>query len=386
MKAFSFTRDQIASVAASLAVDELGSRFGRHIDTLTGAGWAADTPIYGDGADLTPVEAEACLRRLYRFFGREDVLSSAPPASTIGDWADGVAAAISRRLTEFTFSAARDDRREHAHRADAVFSDAASAANLLYGRRRLLSLVAPHSLIGFTLSLLTPNLLQAPAIDVRSMPPDELKKFLAFGDALIATPSLWRYVISQEVFAPDNTMAVFFGEPMTAELAAEIRKAGFAAQREIYGSTEHGLIGWRDVPSDPFALFDQWRRVEIDLQRTHPTGETTSIESMDRLIWEGERRFRLGGRRDGAVQIGAVNVFPALIAQKIGEHPEIKLCEISVSSHQTGADRLIATIELNSGAPPSETTARSIDSWCRAKLKPHERPRLYTYAAPDDKK
>ena len=381
MKAFALTRTQIASVSAALAIDELGSKFGRHIDTLTGASWSAETPLFEEGADLSPEEELACRLRVYRFFGREDAAISAKGASAIGDWADGVSAAISSRLSAFSFSAARDDEREYSHRADAIFTDAASAANLLYGRRRLLSLVMPHSLIGFTLSVLTPNLLRAPSVDARNMAPDDLKKFLAFGDALIATPSLWRYIIAQGVFAPDNAMAVFFGEPMTADLASDIRKAGFGAQREIYGSTEHGLIGWRDVPSDPFALFDQWRRQDAGLGRIFPSGETANVTPMDELHWEGDRRFRLGGRRDGAVRIGGVNVFPARIAQKVAEHPEIRRCEISVSKQQTGADRLIATIELNSGAPPSESSARSIDSWCRAKLRPHERPRLYSYAA-----
>ena len=385
MKAFAVARGQIASVAASLAVDELGSRFGRHIDAITAASWSAETRLFDDGADLSPEEARACLYRTCRFFGCEDMASLAKDASSFGEWADGVAAAISHRLSAFSFSAARDDEREYSHRADTIYADAASAANLLYGRRRLLSLVAPHSLIGFTLSVLTPNLLQAPSVDVRSVTPDELKKFLAFGDALIATPSLWRYMIAQGLLAPDNAMAVFFGEPMTAELAAEIRKAGFGAQREIYGSTEHGLIGWRDVPSDPFALLDHWRKCDAGLRRIFPSGETADVTPMDDLLWEGDRRFRLGGRRDGAVQIGGVNVFPRRIALKIAEHPEIRRCDISVSRHETGADRLVATIELNSGLPPSESTARSIDSWCRAKLKPYERPRLYSYAAPAGK-
>ncbi len=381
MKAFILSREQIASVAAALAIDELGSRFGRHIDTQSGAGWSAETSLFDGGADLSAEEAKACALRIYRFFGNEDAADSAPSASLIGDWADGVAATVAQRLTSFCFSAAGDEDRDFSHRADAVFADAASAANLLYGRRRILSLVAPHSLIGFALSILTPNLLQTPALDVRGMAPEELKQFLVFGDALIATPSLWRYMIAQGVFAPDNAMAVFFGEPMTADLASEIRKAGFGAQREIYGSTEHGLIGWRDVPSDPFALFDQWRRQGDCLRRTYPSGETADLTPMDTLAWEGDRRFRLNGRRDGAVQIGAVNVFPVRIAAKIAEHPDVGRCEISVSKHAAGADRLIATIELKNGAAPSESTARSIDSWCRSKLRPHERPRLYSYLA-----
>lgn len=379
MKAFALSRPQIASVVAALAADELGSKFGRHIGTLTGSNWSADTSLFEGGAELSGEEAGACHDRIFRFFGHASAPKLANEASKFGDWAEEVAEIAEQSLTSFSFSAAGEGAREFAHPADAVFADAAAAANLLYGRRRVLSLVSPHSLIGFILSILTPNLLQSPAIDVRGMAPGELAKFLAFGDAVIATPSLWRYLIAQNVFAPDNAMAVFFGEPMTAELAVNIRKAGFGAQREFYGSTENGLIGWRDAPSDPFALFDHLHRSDGGLRRVLPSGMLVEVSPMDLLIFEGERRFRLGGRRDGAVQIGAVNVFPARIAEKIAEHPEVRSCVVGRSQNAAGTGRLVATIELKIAAPPSESTARSIDAWCRSNLRPHERPRLYSF-------
>lgn len=377
MRAFTLSADQVASIAAALAVEELASKFDRHVDTLTASAWSGMTPIGEGGAELSDEEAAACHARLYRFFGCEQPPTAA--GATFGDWGTTVGGAISQRLHNFTFCAAGDQSREFTHSADTIFSDAASVANLLYGRRRLLSLVAPHSLIGFVLSVLTPNLLEAPSIDVRGMAPDELRKFLAFGDALAATPSLLRYIIRQGVFAPDNSMAVYFGEPMTPDLAAEIRKAGFGAQREIYGSTEHGLIGWRDSPGDPFALLDQWKRSGDRLIRTAPSGDQLSVSPMDVMDWDGERRFRLGGRHDGAVQIGAVNVFPARIAAKIAAHPDIESCDVAVTRQSGGAERLVATIRLRSCGAPSESLARSIDGWCRQRLRPHERPRVYNF-------
>jgi acyl-coenzyme A synthetase/AMP-(fatty) acid ligase len=212
------------------------------------------------------------------------------------------------------------------------------------------------------------------------MTPEELKRALAFGDALVATPSLFRYVIAQGIAAPDNTMAVSFGEPMTVDLSAEIRRIGFGAQREIYGSTESGIVGWRDAPSEPFALFDQVRRHGEELRRLLPGGGEAPLPSMDIFLWEGDRRFRLGGRRDGAVQVGAVNVFPAEIAARIAEHPLVANCTVTLSRHAAGADRLVATIRLKTGGQPSETAARAIDSWCRARLRPYERPRVYNFA------
>lgn len=390
MKAFILSRDQIASTAAALIVDELGACFGRHVDTLTGSNWSAETPLFEGGMELSAEEAEACVARVWRFFSGaapvyDEIAAQSPVASVLGDWAAAIESAITRRLTAFSFVAAGDGAREHVHPSDAIFGDAAAAANLLYGRRRLLSLVAPHSLIGFVLSMLTPNLLEAPSVDARRMSPDQLKSILAFGDALIATPSIWRYVIAQDIVAPDNTMAISFGEPMTVELSAMIRKAGFGAQREVYGSTEHGLIGWRDSPSDPFALFDHWRRMGDELLRISPSGDPHAVLPMDILNFEGDRRFRLAGRRDGAAQIGAVNVFPAQIAAKIAQHPDIADCVVAVSRHSDGADRLVATITLARSGPPTERVARSIDGWCRQKLRPHERPRIYNFAEAPEK-
>lgn len=381
MKAFELSTNQVAAVITALVVDVLGSKFRRHIDTLTVSTWTTDTKVGLSGVELSEEESKACLVRIYRFFGAPPPDIVLTGAETLGDWAVAVGEQAGRRLKTFAFSAAGENANVVDHRADAIYADAASAANLLYGRRRIISLVSPHSLIGFTLSILAANLLRAPSVDARGMAPGEFQKFLAFGDAVIATPSLWRYLIAQGVTAPDNSMAVFFGEPMTPEISAAIRKAGFGAQREIYGSTEHGLIGWRDSPSDPFALLENWRRNGDELNRTLPSGESVAASPMDVLLWEGERRFRLGGRRDGAVQIGAVNVFPTKIAEKIAEHPDVRACAVTLFKNDSGVDRLIANIELKTGGQPSETMARSIDAWCRSNLRPHERPRLYAYIA-----
>jgi 4-coumarate--CoA ligase (photoactive yellow protein activation family) len=379
VKAFQLTDAQVTAIVAALAVDELGVRFGRHVDTVTRAIWAADTPLFEAGAELSPAEADACRARVRRFFGvTDDRLALA--GATFGDWGRAVGAAIGARLTQFAFAVSGDDGREIAHAADAIFADAAAAANLLYGRRRIVSLVAPHVVTAFVLTTLTPNLLRVPAVDARALPPEELRKFLAFGDAVVATPSVWRYLIAQRVYAPDNVLAVSFGETLSPEISAEIRKAGFGAQREIYGSTENGVVAWRDEPSDPFALFDQWARSGDRIERILPSGERAARDCVDSLNWEGERRFRLGVRRDGAIQIGAVAVYPARIAEKIAEHPLVDRCAVSVSRHAGGGDRLVATIRLASGGRPSESAARAIDAWCRTKLRPWERPRVYNYA------
>ncbi|MEM8771969.1 MAG: hypothetical protein AAGD92_10010 [Pseudomonadota bacterium] len=361
--------------------DELARRFNRHFDFLTVASWPDDIALGAGGLDLTDDEISACAERSATFFGLDNGRLSSISTPTFLAWANTVAASISEKLEFFSFkSAARgDDNTWRRHRADEIFQDAAAAANVLYGRRRLLSFVAPHSLIGFVLSVLTPNLQGIEGIDVRCTPPEELSATLAYGDVLIATPTLWRYMMRENLKAPDNTMAVSFGEAMAPDLAAAMRKAGFGVLRELYGSTETGLMGWRDAPMEPFNLFDHWRRDGADPVRNAPDGVSRTLPAMDFIEWAGERTFNIAGRRDGAVQVGAVNVKPDDVAQRLRQHPLIEKCAVNANKRGDGVTRLVAHIVLKNAIAPDERTARDIDAWCRTSLRQQERPRIFHF-------
>lgn len=382
MKSFSLTETQIARAIGAAVADELARRFNRHVDFLTIAAWTKDTSLGAGGIALTEPQKTACAHRAARLFGLDPDYLLERQADRIEDWAREIAAASKTLLTSFSFyPAARGDEKPFIHRADEIFQDAAAAANVLYGRRRLVSFVAPHSLLGFELSTLTPNLLNIEGIDARGITPETLSKTLLFGDALVATPTLWRYMMKEKLTAPDNTLAVSFGEPMTSDLAVDMRNSGFGVLRELYGSTETGLIAWRDTPGEAFVLFDHWRREGEGLVRTSPDGAERIVEAMDELDWTGERSFSLSGRRDGAVQVGAVNVFPEAVAKSLRAHPLIRTCAITVSKRSDGASRLVANIVLEGAVLPNERAAREIDAWCRANLRQQERPQIYNFEA-----
>lgn len=381
MKSFSLTQEQIARVIGAAAADELARRFKRHVDFLTVASWTGNVSLGAGGLALSDNERTACAERAAALFGLEADFLLGAPAEKIEDWAKLLAKGVSESLTAFSFKPAARSGEDlsYNHNADEIFQDAAAAANILYGRRRLLSFVAPHSLLGLELSILTPNLLGIESVDARGMTPESLSQNLLFGDVLVATPTLWRYMMQEHLKAPDNTLAVSFGEPMTPDLAVEMRNSGFGVLRELYGSTETGLIAWRDTPGEAFVLFDHWRREGEALFRIPPDKAERSVEPMDGLDWKGERSFMLAGRRDGAVQIGAVNVFPDAVATALSAHPSIESCTVSVGRRGDGASRLVAHIILCSDAPPNERTARSIDAWCRSNLRQQERPQIYNF-------
>jgi 4-coumarate--CoA ligase (photoactive yellow protein activation family) len=227
--------------------------------------------------------------------------------------------------------------------------------------------------------VIAPNLQRVPLLDARTRTPDELSEMLTFGDLVVATPTLWRYLAETLPEVPSNVVAVSFGETLTPDLAQKLRQRGLGALRELYGSTETGVVAWRDSQSEPFVLFDHWDRDGDALIRRRPDGRTARLILMDEVEWEGKRGFRLGPRRDGAVQIGAVNVFPGQIGEIIAEHPGVVGCEVRLSRRPGALDRLIADITVAEGLDPDEEMAWTIDEWCRARLHPAERPRIYRF-------
>ncbi len=381
MNSFIITDEQIARVIGAVLADELSRRFNRHFDFLTIATWSGETKFGHEGLGLDDDERRVCLRRAASFFGLDPAYFDAHSVNTISETAQAISGKVRDRLEYFSFkSAARgDEKAECRHRADEIFQDAAAAANIFYGRRRLLSFVAPHSLLGFELTILTPNLQGIESIDARGMTPDQLSATLAYGDVLVATPTLWRYMMRENLASPDNTMAVSFGEAMAPDLGVDMRKAGFGVLRELYGSTEAGLTGWRDAPTEPFILFDHWRREGDRVVRAAPNGEERPAPAMDFFEWSGERSFVLSGRRDGAVQIGAVNVQPDDVARQLLQHPAINECAVKASRSGDGVMRLMAHIVLKKDRKPDDQTARDIDAWCRTGLRQQERPRIYQF-------
>ena len=381
MKSFTIDEDQVARIAAALCADELARRFGRYVEGLTLSTWTGATPVGEGGAAIEPDQLPACAARAAIFFGQPEDAVAPAPTDTFGDWARVIAENARSELTAFrlhpaTHGGVADTR----HPADDIYQDARGVAGLMQGRRRVVSMVAPGSLLGLVCTVLAPNLQRLAVIDGRRLTPDELADTLAFGDVVVATPTLWRYLADTLPSVPGNVVGMSYGEPLGAGLAERLRGRGIASLREIYGSTETGVVGWRDSPSDPFVLFDHWRRDGASLVRHRANGAEAGVVPMDALAWDGERTFRLGGRRDGAVQIAGVNVFPAKIAEAIEGHEAVAEATVRLSQRPGALDRLIAHLSLVPGRGANQELAWSVDEWCRAHLQPAERPRIYTFS------
>jgi 4-coumarate--CoA ligase (photoactive yellow protein activation family) len=382
VKSFEIARDQIVRVIGALVADELARSYGRYVEGLTQASWRAGTRLGVEGADVTTEQARSCARRAAIFFGQDDEAIALGEDDTFGDWADQVSRLIRAELTSFRFHpATHGGAADTRHGADDIWQDARGVAGLMQGRRRVVTLVSTGNLMGLVCGVLAPNLQRVPVMDARPLTPDELAGALAFGDMVVATPTLWRYLADTLPSVPGNVTGISYGEALTPDLAERIRGRGIGAMRELYGSTETGILAWRDSPSDPFVLFDHWQREEDGtvVTRLKAGGGTAQVLPMDELQWQAPRSFSLGGRRDGAVQIGGINVFPSKIAEVIAAQDAVESASVRLSRRPGALDRLIAHVRLKPGLVSDQDLAWSVDEWCRKRLQPPERPRIYTF-------
>ena len=387
MDRFVLGATQIERAVIAAVADELSNTYKKPLDILTTSQWTADTPLGHGGLDLTTNELEGCARRAAGLFGANVEDLHPQTSDRFSDWRDRLTELTSKQLDHFSFVTVAGDGSLKAchHPADEVFQDAVAAASMLSGRRRFISLVSTHNIFGFELSVLLATLQGSPSIGARAAAPADLQSMLGFGDVLIATPTLWRYLANTLTRIPDNVMGVTFGEPMTSDLVEKLEGIGLGALRELYGATETGLIGWRDAPGDPFRLVDHWKHPPdaegsgSALIRVRPDGKERRVEAMDRLIWHGDRAFRLSGRRDKAIQVGGVNVFPDRIGEIFEMHPLIEECLVRVGRQREGMNRLIAHLVPIRGVEPDDALMRDIDRWCRSHLRAAERPRIYSF-------
>jgi long-chain acyl-CoA synthetase len=271
------------------------------------------------------------------------------------------------------------------HGLDTLRQECAELARLLPGRRRILGAVPAHHIYGFLFTVLLPaHLGGLEVVDVRAAAPAALAGMVRAGDLVVAHPGWWEAVQRVEpAFAP-GIVGVTSAAPCPDPLAAALAAAGLRLL-QVYGSSETAGVGWRDAAGAPYALLPYWRRSDDDavLERELPDGGTGAYPLQDRLVWTGDGLFLPEGRRDDAVQVGGVNVFPAYVAEVLRMHPEVREAAVRPMRADEGA-RLKAYVVPRGVAEAgfdAEAFTRELAAFAAERLRAPERPAAYTFGA-----
>lgn len=277
----------------------------------------------------------------------------------------------------FLSSGSTDQPRLYWHRMALLEQEIAFFAGLLAGRQRILRAVPCHHIYGFLFALMLPAALGVQCLDVRQNLPSAVLRQTRPGDLLVGHPSFFELATRLPLNLAEDVTLITSTAPCPPELWQRLAGTGCARIIEVYGSSETAGVGWRDGPDRPFELLPYWSRdpmTEIGIRRLDDGGQWVAYELPDRILWADERHFQVLGRRDGAVQIGGLNVYPERVAACLREHPEV--AEAAVRPTGSGADlQLKAFVVPAATCRDPEGLPDRLHRWLAGRLLPHERPR-----------
>ena len=181
---------------------------------------------------------------------------------------------------------------------------------------------------------------------------------------------------------PPGLHGVTSAAPCPPEVIEGLLSRGLlTGMTEIYGATEFGAVGLRRRCRGEYDLLPHWRRERFTAETgTEEWGIRraggTAMPLPDIVEWAEERRFCPVRRKDHAVQVGGVNVFPSRVEEALRAHPGVRDCAVRLMRPEEGV-RLKAFV-----APWDETLlqssgrfGRELKIWLAERLEPAATPK-----------
>ncbi|MEW5775076.1 MAG: AMP-binding protein [Thermodesulfobacteriota bacterium] len=342
--------------------------------------WGANLDVALARADRSVAAAAADM------FGLgPDVVEELVGLAQVTAWADtvlGLAGARPERLT-FRTSGSTGQPVAHTHATALLWQEMATQAEFYPGRTRVVGFVPCHHIYGFLFLVLLPKALGVPVVLLPPLPTVAHVRRLQPGDLAVAFPLFWKGLAQVgAAFAP-RVQGVTSTGPCPAEVILTLQELGLERCTEIYGSSETAGIGFRHAPGDTYTLLDYWAsdpgaELGNGLVRALPDGGRATYPLPDHVAWASPRTFTLAGRRDRAVQVGGVNVYPERVREVLQQHPAVAACMVRLMRPEEGS-RLKAFVVPNDPTADSTALRRVILAWLEPRLTPAETPKALAF-------
>jgi 4-coumarate--CoA ligase (photoactive yellow protein activation family) len=214
----------------------------------------------------------------------------------------------------FSTSGSTGDPQRFAHSKDEIFEEVEGVAHLFENIKRITCVVPSHHSYGFIFGFELSKILDIPLWfynPLPIMPP----KVLEQGDLLVCFPTFLKFLKDMDFKFPKDITILTSTAPCPDILIDQMFVRGARNIIEIYGSSESGAIAYRKKSGAPFKLLPFWDCEIKDNCISKIFRKTTQMKvdlpDIARITPEGE--FFLEGRKDKAVQVAGINVYPAKI-------------------------------------------------------------------------
>lgn len=345
---------------------------------------AFDADLGVDSLELLALGAALTQALRLHASGVEDYLLT---SRTLGGWLEVAAAGLDIQSESLTFRTSGSTAVAKAceHVVADLLQEVDFVASLIAPRARVLLAVPSHHIYGFIFGVLLPARLGvsgANVVDLRSHSPAWLSGNARAGDLVIGHPEYWRAVVRCGRALQPNVLGVTSTAPCPEDVAHGVLSLGVARLLQVYGASESGGVGWRDQPSEPYTLMPHWELSDDGerLVRTRSDGSQLALDAPDHLRITGQRLVVVGGRRDGSVQVGGTNVFPARVREALCRHPGVADAAVRLMAPHEGT-RLKAFVVPRSAAVDALALEAELRDWIDAFLEVPARPKAIAIGA-----
>ena len=336
MNGLAFDRAAARRILISLVIAET-QRTRRTTDiapTGQSGAWSDDQVFSVGSVDLDSLEtvhAAAAINEMFDLDGEEQ--GGRPIPTTIGDWLDRITDMQSCKQSALTVMTSGSTGRPKAcqHSIADLYDEVAHYRDLLPSMRRVVSLVPAHHIYGLVWTALLPAAFGIPVVDASTiaMPP------LADDDLVIGVPDQWEALHRSRRTWPSGVIGVSAAGPLDGQLSSDLLGSGLKRLYDVYGSSETGGVAIREAQDPSYALLPRWR-FAAPVDESAPIlvdreGRETPLP--DRIALGSNQRFLLAGRRDDAVQIGGVNVWPRQVAEVLKRCPGVQDVAVRMGPH-----------------------------------------------------
>lgn len=252
-----------------------------------------------------------------------------------------------------------------------LLSEVRELHSLVPDTTRIVSLVPLHHIYGFIWGPLLSDQSGVPLIHG----PEAIKtahRNLRPGDLLLAVPEWWQYLASSRKSFPARVQGVTSTAACPSQVIQAVLANGLESMIEVYGASETAGIGWRRDSEKGFRLFQHWKKYDDDRLES-AQGRIHLLPDM--VDWESDRLLVPRSRRDGAVQVGGVNVWPDRVRAYIADHPRVQACAVRPFETENGT-RLKAFIVP--AVMADEELRSQLQVWLASNLCVAERPAQLT--------
>ncbi|MDR3049422.1 MAG: beta-ketoacyl synthase chain length factor [Elusimicrobiota bacterium] len=283
---------------------------------------------------------------------------------------------IKNQKIQFWTSGSTGKPKINTHSKDMIIEEVKGTTHLFDGIEKIISVVPAHHSFGFIFGLMLPKQLGVSVQYLAPLPLLKWDEILKPNSLLICFPLFLKTLMDLDFKFPPQIQILTSTAPCPDNLIDKIYQNGAFSLTEIYGSSESGAVGFRKKADSPFSLLSFWNyKNENDKDMIYRKNTSLFVEIPDIIKMDDSLSFFVIGRKDNAVQVAGINVYPQRVETILKNHPSVK--DIIV---RLGDERLKAFIVLKNNAD-IEKSKKNIYDFMNKNLTAHEIPKNITFGA-----